>query len=402
MMKKRLLIDSLFSLFIIFYFGIGTYPQLKVGDFKPHLMWARQLAENGTISIPHILFQQLVVIVRAIIPFNFLEKALPSLEAALSVKTYDIAGLVIAISCYLATAWILVSRFSKKLNDGQVEKSNMVGWIAAFVSLVVCPIFIFTLGDRLILGYIPGNILHNPTYILMRPFAILLFFLTIEQFDKVSTRWDLLLAALLIIFATLAKPNFALSFLPALVILLLFHYSDRKKWNWRFVFTLMIPAGVLLLVQYFLTYSSAGDNKVIFAPFTAALVYTHSFPNILFFFLLSLAFPISILAAYWKNATSNIAIQLSWINFLVGLITFLLFTEVASISSLNFLWGPMLGVFILFVESIGLLIGELSASRANGSKMGLREIIPTSILALHVVSGFVYYFATTLYPGPVI
>lgn len=402
MSNKKNIYYLLFTLVICIFFGIGTYPQLKVGDYKPHLLWARELAEIGFLNLPHILFQQLVVMVRAILPFNLFIKIFPECKSIIDLKSYDISGFLLAIVFYLSTAWILFNRFNKKWKAGLSNKDSIISLITSFVALIVCPIILLSLKSRLILGYIPANVLHNPTYVILRPFALLLFFYLVDHYTTFSSKRDLLIVAILMCMATLSKPNFTISIIPAFAIINLLHAKKKDHKNWPLFFAMAIPAGIILTIQYFVMSSNEVGNKLIFAPFKAILYYADSFGNVLLFLLLSLAFPLSILILYWKRTVKDFTFQLAWLNFLVGLFTFYLLAEDVYLSSLNFLWGPMLGVFILFVQSMLYFGDELYVLKNAGQKIRIREVYLSVILFLHLVSGFVYFFATILHPGPVI
>lgn len=391
-----------YSMLICLYFGIATKPQLKVGDFRPHIEWARTLAENGYLNLPHTLFQQLVVIFRAIIPFNLIAKMSDRLHNLVDARSYEITALFVTILFYLITASIIYLRYTKDWNANEKKGRSWLAFLGTFTAMVVTPIILFTLNDRLILGYVPGNVLHSPTYVILRPFALLLFFLLADKIAQPLERKSIIIATVLIVMATLAKPNFTLSILPALGIFYLLKRNKFSIRNWAYFLALAIPAGIVLFSEYFIMYTGNAEKQIQFAPFRAALVYTSNIGSVLVFLLLSTAFPLAISIFFSKVVKRDNGMQIAWINFGVGLITFYSFTEYPGMGSLNFLWGPMCGVFILFVQSIQIFGRQLVNLRENGEKIGLRELIPGGLLLLHVVSGVVYYIATILHPGPVI
>jgi len=393
-------LDFWFVLFIIIIFGIATIPQLTVGDYPTHLSHAQYLAEEGHLQLLHPLFQQLVVITRAILPFSLFFGRRESIQILID-HSYLISSFFVALACDISTAFLLRKQFMKVWNDKFGSKTRLYANLASNASLLVAPIIIFTLRDRLILGYISPNVLHNPTYILMRVFVVWIFFFIIDHLHTKLTQrewWTLFIVTGL---ATLAKPSYGLSLFPAFYLYNLIISRDLKKWNWSLLTALTIPF-LLVNVYQLLIVSGIDTVHFVIAPFQAALFYTKSFFLLLLFLLLSVLFPIVFIILNRKNLHPlKNAIVFSWINFAVGLSVFIIFNESTYPSALDFIWTPMMAAFLLFTTHL-MALGNLDTEGVGSVKPALAKTYgPLVVYCFHLLSGIVYLIETVIHPGPV-
>jgi len=270
------------------------------------------------------------------------------------------------------------------------------------VTMLVGPIFFFTMPERTYLGYITGNVYHNPTFILLRPLAMLVFYLTFRQLHSRPTWKPIVLGAVLLALATQAKPSFTITFLPAVGLFALFQIKRFHSLNWWYVIvTLALPAVVILAEQFYMTYLGADSDSIIFAPFKAILQYVPNLGSMFLFILLSILFPLLFTLFYRQQLQNEKTVLFVWLNFLVAVAISLLFTEVKNIAHLNFWWGSMVALFILFVETIG-QAGRLGVFNfRNKERLAVNAVI-TGTLFLHLVCGVIYYMNSILYPAPII
>jgi len=160
---------------------------------------------------------------------------------------------------------------------------------------------------------------------------------------------------------------------------------------------MIIPAGLTLLYQYLVMYSMNAENQIYLIPFKAALYSAGSAVNMVIFYLLSVLFPLQLSISTFKNVSKQFDFQLVWLNFAIALLTWILFVELPHMTSLDFMWGPNLGLFLLFVYAIGWLLQNPRWLKQKSWQSAF------SILAisLHVISGIVYTVITLVKPGPV-
>lgn len=394
--RNRLWVDVLFILLTLILCTIATYPQLKSGDFPSHISWAAELAERHYSHRPNALYQQLVIVVKAFIPFNILNQLTGDAFENYQVWYYRLPGLLVTLGSYLATVLLLQHRFVKFLK-AESKWRQVTSWIVALVCLFVNPILLFTLGKRLIIGYLPANVWHNPTYSLLRPFALWVYFFVVDHWKlKISGKQWLALGVMTGL-SVFAKPNFVLSFLPALGLLLLLQTRSFRRLPWLLLSALVAPAALALLYQYVIMYTTIAENQIYLVPFKAALFSAGNASNMIIFYLLSLLFPLTVSYLSYKYLNDRFEFLLVWMNFGVALLTWLLFVELPHMSSLDLMWGPMLAVFLLFVYSIGWLLTNPSWIRQKSWQSFLTKIT----LGLHIISGIVYTLMTLINPGRV-
>ncbi len=389
-------IDVFFVLLTLVVFLVATLQQIQVGDYKPHIAFAVEMAKNNPVPVPHALFQKLILVLRTILPFRILQD-FSGFWQYLYDHSFTACAILIAMASYLATILILKKRLYQNWKTSLWNKAYLYAWLAGFCLLMVNPIILFTLKSRLILGYLPANLWHNPTYILMRPFALWLFFFIQDYWETrldAKQWWLVAIVSYLVIFA---KPNFTLSMLPALGIFLVLKAGSLRKWNWSLLTALGVPALLSLTYQYWFLAQYPSESSFFFAPLVGALFYTKNGFVLIAFLLLSIAFPLMVSILDYKQALSRVDFQLAWLNFAVALLTFLLFTELPHVAMLNFSWGAVMAVFILFVVSLNHLVHDYHRLVIQAWKTKLL----CGLLALHFVSGVVYTIITIVYPGPV-
>lgn len=394
MNKKKVLFTIIFGILITGVFGLVMAHQYKQGDFPQHIGWAKEYATYGYIyKIPHTLFSKLVVIIRALLPANILVRVSVLAKQVYDLKSYEISAWLLMVFSYLAAGFILVKRFVKDWSDLNLKNGRWLAGLAAFIVLIAGPVFVFTFPSRMYLGYIGFNPYHNPTYILARPFILVAFF---GILDNLFSKWDWknsAIIALMIVCATLAKPNFTVTILPAIALLfLIFHLKDLQKINWWFVIVpLGISAFLVLLSEFIVNYTGDRGEQVLFAPFKSMLVHVPNIASILFRLVMSLVFPLLVSIFYWKDLKGRLSFRLSWINLFVAIIVGYCLAESINYPSNNFWWGAMFGLILLFYETVSswgrIAIQEIKAKR----KFTWKNWVISAALLLHVLCGIVYY-----------
>jgi hypothetical protein len=401
--NRNWIFGIIFSVAVIILFGSIMYHGIKLGDFPLHIGWAKEFSENGYIrSFPHSLFARAVSVTRALLPANYLVWMSPWAKQVWDIKSFDLSALIVVIICYLAAAWIILSRLVKTVlqNDWGRRQVWILG-LATVCLLLVGPISFFTMWDRMYLGYITGNPYHNPTYLLLRPFALSLFFIAADNFFA-KWRWkQSIVAGGLLILATLSKPSFTLTFLPTIAILLLVYLKRWKKINWPLLVISIGLCGVIILgYQYWLTYIGQNSDRIAFAPFKAILIHVPNIPTALLFALMSVLFPLSVVLLYWKEIWKQISIQIAWINFFIGIGMAFLLTEVNKASHLNFWWGPMTGIFILFYCSFEFWSNKIINENQTKTRIQSKDLIILVIFVLHLICGILYFIKVFINTEP--
>lgn len=382
----------LFLLVVAVVFGISTFHQVKLVDFGDHLDWTKKMAEQGYVyNLPHTLFAKSVIILRALIPYNLIAHVSNHLMSVVNFKSYDIAAILLITTAYILTAWLLWRKAFKVFEEKGIRQANLLAILTAGVLLLVGPVFLFTYPRQLYIGYFSPNPLQSPTYLLLRPLGLLWFWLTCEHFFG-KTGWKTALyAAVLILLATSSLPLFSMTFGPAIALVFLVFYSKRcKEFNWSLALSMAAVVVLVLAVQFWISYTSPGSDRVLIAPFKSMLHWTKNVGWVFLKLLMSILFPLYVTLYYWKENKHNLAYRLGWMNFGVALVLAILLAEQQKYTHGNFFWGVMIATFILFVLAAIQYISDL-AGKLQGKAALWMDYIPALLLALHLVCGVIYF-----------
>jgi hypothetical protein len=378
------------GLVILYVPALFTAIWVRDFDFPTHLSWASALPTaqfspggmlvNGEFR-PTPVFQ--------------------ILSAGLSVLPgFDMqrAGLAVSLLADIATGVIVFAGLAAVL------PANWRGrqWVAtgfAMVLMLVGPVTLISWDEpALYWGYVVPHSYHNPTTILLKPFTLLIFWLTVRVFTlpEPSQRagwWTVGAATGLVIVSTYTKPNFIICTLPVLGLALVLQLLRRRPVDWRLAIVGIIgPAVLVLAAQYLFRFGSEDLNRLIIAPFEA--LRANGAQHILPKTALSAIFPAVVYGLYWRRATRDWAFNLAWGMFLVSLPYTFLLAETARMGDVNFGWGSQVTLFVLFVAATIFWLRMLAAARRpmwQTAGIGL-------VLAVHFICGVVWYYGELVYP----
>lgn len=403
--RSTKLFYTLFFTLILVLIGIFMAHEIKQGDYPQHINWAREYAEISYFyRIPHTLFAKLVVIIRALLPANILVRVSALAKQVFDLKSFEISAWILMELSYIATAFILVKSFIKNWSGLRIKSLYWVVGLATLIILFASPIFLFTIPDRLFLGYISPNPYQSPTYILLKPFVLMVF---IGICNNLFEKWNWqqgIIVTFMIVCASLAKPSFTLTLLPAGGLLILFFYlKELKKLNWLFVLGPIGLTSIIMLISGFIVnYSGDRGERILFEPFAAMLTQAPNIILIFVFLFLSITFPLLVIIFYWKKIWTILQIRLGWINFLVSLFYLYFFAEKYNLTSNNFVWGSMIGLFLLFFVSITEWVKILFSPEPGKFQITWREILVGSSLLLHTTCGIIYFWVCLTSVGPLV
>lgn len=385
-------------LVVLVFAGVVITRHYPAGDYPVHVGWVDQLLRDGVIyRPPNDLFQILVVWVRFLLPVRVFAALSPSFKELLDSTINQYAAIVLMVLAVAATSIIVYNRFKEAWKGLTVGRSSKIAILTLSV-LVMGPIFIFSIPNRMYFGYVYPNPWHNPTYLLLRLFALMVFFLTSRVLYKKASIGDVLAAAVLILLATKAKPNFTLIFLPALAIYGLMHWQRLKELNWWYVIVgLGLPALGVLAAQYYITYSGGDVDQILFRPLRIFVYFVTNIPTAALYFLLSILFPLMVTIKYWRETKNERSFILAWLAFALGTFLALGFMEKVNIGSLNFWWGSMIGLFILNVETV-VQAGKVGLFSATFKDKDIDERVILIVFALQVLCGLIFAVSFSVYP----
>jgi hypothetical protein len=294
----------------------------------------------------------------------------------------DHASIVIMVASQVVTALIIYFW----LGSRKGKFSELVRVLLSAGLVIAAPIMVLEPLDKLYyFGYIGQVNFHNPTVTLLRPFALLVFILTLELLGHESLRWRWILPGwILVIASSLVKPNFTLALLPAIGIIVVIR-ALRGEWKriWPVVLGVVLPGVLILVCQYLVGYMSGkgGGTQIIFAPLVVESGASGYLPVK---FVLSLFFPLLVLGVERRDLF-NSENQLSWLILLVGVAQLYLLAETGNrLDDGNFRWGAQIALFLVFVTTTRYIWKKPACGR--------KEVLALTVgLIPHVAAGVIYW-----------
>ncbi len=347
---------------------LETAVYVGVSDFKWHARAADQWARGGAPPTPHFLFQALLI---AIAPL------LPGADATRR-------AVLLALGCQAALAVALTALLYRAVPLAR-PRARFAGSAALALALMVAaPVTILSWSARnLYHGYVGLAVYHNPTLLLLKPFAVLLWWETARALGGVA-RPAALLASLTVL-SSFAKPSLLIALLPAAAVLALALASRGRTPAWRsLLLGLALPAALALGWQFAFRYG--GAVSVEWAPLRA-MAYQDA--HLAARLLLSALFPVTVVALFPRAIARDVGLALAAATFTVGAgYAYLLAESGDSLAHRNFAWSAQAALFVLFVAAART---SLTAARQGGPQARWRAVVCGLALALHVACGLYFY-----------
>lgn len=243
--------------------------------------------------------------------------------------------------------------------------------------------------------------------ILMRPFTLALYLLITAYILPVSRirpnrNRSLLLIGLLIVMTLLcglAKPNYLLALLPAVVIWLAGSLWRKNPIAWKFVLIgVLLPTIMILAWQYLFTYINPTQELersggIEFAPFKVVLGISGPLVEIMILrFGVSILFPVAVYLIWWKSAKRSPAFNFAWLTFIFGaLLMYFLAEKGDRWQDGNFFWSAYITMFVLYVEAVRFAFQRwLEWQPANKLRIDWRTAALALLFSFHVITGITY------------
>lgn len=416
------------GLFFLFYFTASRL-MFENSDYAPHARWALAMPKqeilasfyNGSEHLWHVCVR---------LAFDYLCRDI-----------YKVAAAVTALAD--AAAYLIVYRtFEQELTPKMPRWLLAVILLTAFVSTALA---------------LPGGTLywnagglstwHNPTNIMVRPFAAAVFYMTVRIYNRrrfgehrvlsplsgerkdftfeggfwrqfrtpVYTRAELVLYPLCLVLSVYAKPSFLQFFAPAIFLFLLFDVIRTKGMLLPFclklalayipaaiilftVFRSFFPSGVSVEASAAATVSSAaadgGSGIALYflrPAFAGPVDALSSILSECLYVLRPCAFAVLLLILGAKNSSFRSVNKLAAIMLIVAVLESWLLHETGSRAEHgNLLWGSYLASWLMWTAAAG-EYAELVAERSPRSRAAL--YVGTPLLVWHLVCGIAYLAA---------
>jgi len=308
------------------------------------------------------------------------------------------SGFAIAILMQIATAIITLILIYRAAPIFINRRIAVIYSLTALGLVTIAPITLFHLNAQdMQAGYSYPTFYHNPTIIMLKPFAIILFILSVRVFEEQTPSNMFIIGTAAISIATvMAKPSYTIALLPGLSLVALYTWFRKKTVHWKLlIFGIIIPNIPLLLTQFLFTFAR-GESSLDFRPFFIAIRLSGDTFMIIATFLLSILFPLAVAVLYRKRAIRDTSIILSWVIFFIGSVYFYLLVEDGpQLYHRNFQWTTSITVFIVFLAH-ALFFIKHRAEAMSKSGTNLKDRIIIVIFILHSLNGVYWYLAHLL------
>lgn len=392
-MKKSNLITTIILLIgVTVLWGLPLsrlYPADPTETYTFHIELAQKMAQGKFIGTPHFLYQLLVITIHKLAPFI----------------SFNIAGYYVIPIC---ACWILaiITEYNirQTIPFSHFYKKEFYSIPITLALMIITPISLFTY-SRLYLGYIGITMYHSATTLLAKPICLLILN-TITKIFKHPTYYSKKLNLslfFLTILSLITKPNYIICLIPAVFFVIIYKLYMNKLINWMsIIWSLCFPALIVLGWQFSLTYLNdptfikGGRSSIIFAPFTVMSFYSTS---LLYDFIMSILFPLSVYILFWEKAKNEFSLNLAWLIFLVSIFYIYFLGESSRMYAGNFLWGGQITLFILFVYSISFLFKQQNLDDFYFAsilhKLRTKFFLCLLIFGFHSINGLVYLMYVT-------
>lgn len=392
------LIVSLLLLFapMVSYMVVQSY------DYGQHIQYAQQWFETGQLSnrVPHFLYHLLLIVTQVFIPGG----------------DFPTAARVVGTAFYVLLGVLLYVLIRPLLKGWRTLVATGVSVGLTLCLMLVAPINIpgWASGD-LYFGYIGIHAYHNPTMVVLKPLALLLFLCVLRIFDrdftlaaspsetvnpaseegmaqrvhknppsKRNSLLFILVTGVVGVLATLAKPSYTICLVPALVIFVALKVRRKQFVNWRLLMLgAFLPLLGVLAYQYWF-HAPSGVGGLALAPFQVMLYYSPQ--NLPLKFFLSILFPLATFFIYFPEASQNTSFNLAWLVFIWGILYTYLAIEPQEWGSGNYIWSGQIALFVLFVTVTLFWLRQVVNRRFTRG-----FYVCALLLALHLASGIVWY-----------
>lgn len=370
-------------LFTVIAFGpIALIYSDAHGDWEWHIKKAFQIKSTGSLEgLPHFLYHATVIGTSEVFP-------------GLSQRMQGgIPVVLFAVGLAVTVYWLL----RRALREAGTD-SEYLPVLLTIVLTTIEPILITVTN----ISYLFPTVYHSPTQIVLRFWVLPVTLLALQALNPRPYRSGrrhlifMALAVTIMILMTLTKPNYTLSLLPALGLIGLYRIIRRQPLDWPLLLGLGVTGTVLLGLQFFSTYNSPDQSRIMFGVFRFMTLWAPPGFVILQFFA-SIAFPLYVAIAFRAQAKKDPLLNLTWVIFLISAVfAYFVHETRPRLYHGNFTWGAYVSLFVLFVASILFLIREhprildikgLPSLRV----LGLKSTIALILLALHIASAIYYW-----------
>lgn len=386
-----MLLVGIFSGFVFYY----VYP--KGSDIKAHAEMAEKIFESSSGGLISWCSEHYAYPLWHLL-YLFIKKCMIPLEGLLLNRGVDFSALCATFACTIGIVGTYLAGcnvYTKMLP----EKYKRYGFLLAALLIFTGPYYVESVNDSYYLGQ--GIVMpwHNPTTIMVYPFAIVCFgiyySLANNKTDgKPWKQWIIFSSVLLV--SGLAKPSFYQMFIPGMALFCLIELILSKGKKFLFcMYSLVstLPTCILMLVQHGMTIKEPTQvveetSGIVIAGIgiewlKVQKLYSeyHPFQSLMLLWI----FPLFVLVLYLLNRERSGKMTLAISCFASGMLQYTFFYLHMRPQTGDFAWGYYISVAILFISCSAYFI-----QLCENKKWQLIKYIGILLYLGHVVFGIIY------------
>ncbi len=252
-------------------------------------------------------------------------------------------------------------------------------------------------------GQSSPNVWHNPTQMMVRPFALIAFWMTVRIYRRLregkgwpnrafESKGEIVDCAYVVMLTVWAKPCFVQAFIPGLAILMIVDLVRSRGKAFPFCFKVActyIPAVALMLMKFISAFGADSESGIEIAFLDVWTHYTKSIPISV---LLLFAIPLFVFIVDWRRLLPSVEGQLSLSNLAVAVVMKATLAETGrSRYHGNLAWSYGLAAFLIWFIALRNFLELMFGDRQPGKKYSVVAVVGWTLLFLHLLSGIIYY-----------
>ncbi len=346
------------------------------GDFGLRILQAYNITQGDIsellLSTP--TYSILIFLVHGLVPFfNWIQATL-----FLSLYFYTVTVVIV----YLMLAATMEVRTSR---------SVLALVVLTLVVVVVQPISVTHLVNikDMIWEWILLSPHHNQTSIAIRALALPLTLLAIVPFQNHTPfSWkEIIGVMMLVIFATLIKPNWTIAFIPIYAIVVGIACWRGVVWNHKMVLSGFGVSSLIALMLVFGIERIANNSSIVVRFFVYEIR-----PLLILKLLLSTAFPLYVTLLWHREARQDWALLLAWGVLATSIVQGLIFDETGFHAGYgNFLWGQSIAAWIVFALAVRFYVAQTNRIWRTPLRKRIAWRVGTILLIFHGLSGLLWW-----------
>ena len=333
---KKIIIDAiaLLSVLLSFIYFYRVTDNYYLADIAPHVEGAKMVFKSFTIY--------------SITPNRTIVVSYPIFHICTKVVSYLVGGdftlsASLVLSFFSILTWFVIIFIIRDIYRQSLLDSCS---IIEYCSIGLIFMTALPLTGKLYLPQGSPTVWHNPTYITMKPFALLTFYYIYKVICKgLFNKKNIVLLTILSFVSCLAKPSSSIVIVPAVFMYAAIDAFEHRRVDIKKILTIcgiFAPTIGLLAIQFLQTFGESSGTGIRFGTFLELNI-VDSIIATLAVIIFPLIYSISVKFKYTNKAMMKLAICC----FIVGWMQYYFLYEIEYAHG-NYAWGYFIGIFVLY------------------------------------------------------